>query len=135
MDETMNLNGMGIGGTKPTETPVVSVEVPVETKEELQEQTPVTPESSDVSPNPSVEIQESLEANNELDKAISNYLKSIAVNDKFTLAYKKVAVLFMARNDFEDAIEYFEEYANFSIPQEEKESVNKLIERIKAKQG
>ena len=63
MDETMNLNGMGIGGTKTTEAPVVSVEVPVETKEELQEQTPVTPESSDVSPNPSVEIQESLEAN------------------------------------------------------------------------
>lgn len=80
-------------------------------------------------------LAQAYEANNEIDKAISNYLKSIAVNDKFTLAYKKVAVLFMARNDYEDAIEYFEEYSNFAIPQEEKDSVAKLIERIKAKQG
>ena len=56
-----------------------------------------------------------------------------AVNDKFTIAYKKVGVLFMARNDFEDAIEYFEDYIKFDIPQEEKDSVNKLIERIRAK--
>ena len=41
----------------------------------------------------------------------------------------------MARNDFEDAIEYFEEYASFDIPEEEKDSVKKLIERIKIKQG
>ena len=80
-------------------------------------------------------LAQAYEANNEIDKAISNYLKSIAVNDKFTLAYKKVAVLFMARNDFEDAIEYFEEYSSFSIPQEEKDSVKTLIERIKAKLG
>ena len=80
-------------------------------------------------------LAQAYEANNEIDKAISNYLKSIAVNDKFTLVYKKVAVLFMARNDYEDAIEYFEEYSNFAIPQEEKDSVAKLIDRIKAKQG
>lgn len=80
-------------------------------------------------------LAQAYEANNEIDKAISNYLKSIAVNDKFTLAYKKVAILFMARNDFEDAIEYFEEYSNFAIPQEEKDSVKKLIERIKAKKA
>lgn len=80
-------------------------------------------------------LAQAYEANNEINKAISNYLKSIAVNDKFTLAYKKVGILFMARNDFEDAIEYFEEYANFDIPEEEKESVKKLIERIKIKQG
>lgn len=78
-------------------------------------------------------LAQAYEANNELDKAISNYLKSIAVNDKFTLAYKKVGILFMARNDFEDALEYFEEYTNFDIPQEEKDSVNRLIERIKQK--
>ena len=29
-------------------------------------------------------------ANNEIDKAISNYLKAIAVNDKFLLAYNKI---------------------------------------------
>ena len=39
----------------------------------------------------------------------------------------------MARNDFEDAIEYFEEYVNFEIPQEEKDSVNNLIDKIKLK--
>ena len=55
------------------------------------------------------------------------------MNDKFTLAYKKVGVLFLARNDYEDAIEYFEDYLNFDIPQEEKDSVEKLVERIKAK--
>ena len=39
----------------------------------------------------------------------------------------------MARNDFDDAIEYFEEYINFDVPQEEKDNVSKLIDRIKAK--
>ena len=78
-------------------------------------------------------LAQAYEANNEIDKAISNYLKAIAVNDKFTLAYKKVGVLFLARNDYEDAIEYFEDYLNFDIPQEEKDSVSKLVERIKAK--
>ena len=80
-------------------------------------------------------LAQAYEANNEIDKAISNYLKAIAVNDKFTLAYKKVGVLFLARNDYEDAIEYFEDYVNFDIPEEERESVKKLIERIKAKAG
>ncbi|MCQ2744661.1 MAG: hypothetical protein MJ230_07730, partial [bacterium] len=55
------------------------------------------------------------------------------VNDKFTLAYKKVGILFMARNNFEDAAEYFEAYTEFDIPQEEKDSVSKLIERVKNK--
>ncbi len=78
-------------------------------------------------------LAQAYEANNEIDKAISNYLKAIAVNDKFTLAYKKVGVLFMVRKDYEDAVEYFEDYTGFDIPQEEKESVKKLIERIKNK--
>jgi len=78
-------------------------------------------------------LAQAYEGNNEIDKAISNYLKAIAINDKFTLAYKKVGILFMARNDFEDAIEYFENYVGFDIPEEEKNSVNKLIERIKVK--
>lgn len=80
-------------------------------------------------------LAQAYESNNEIDKAISNYLKSIAVNDKFILAYKKVGILFMARNDFEDAIEYFEEYSKFDIPEEEKESIKKLIERIKARKN
>ena len=78
-------------------------------------------------------LAQAYEANNEIDKAISNYLKAIAVNDKFTLAYKKAGILFMTRNDFEDALVYFEDYAEFDIPDEEKDSIKKLIERIKAK--
>lgn len=78
-------------------------------------------------------LAEAYQANDEIDKAISNFLKSIATNNKFTLAYKKVAILFMARGDWEDAIEYLEDYLNFDIPQEEKDSVNKLIENIKSK--
>lgn len=78
-------------------------------------------------------LAQAYEGNNEIDKAISNYLKAIAVNDKFILAYKKVGILFLARGDYEDAIEYLEDYMNFDIPEEEKDSVSKLVERIKAK--
>jgi len=78
-------------------------------------------------------LAQAYEANNQIDKAISNYLKAIAVNDKFLLAYKKVGILFLARGDYDDAIEYFENYLDFDIPQEEKDSVNKLIERVKSK--
>lgn len=78
-------------------------------------------------------LAQAYEANNQIDKAISNYLKAIAVNDKFLLAYKKVGILFLAREDYEDAIEYFENYMEFDIPDEEKYSVQKLIDRVKAK--
>ena len=78
-------------------------------------------------------LAEAYQANDEIDKAISNFLKSIATNNKFTLAYKKVAILFMARGDWEDAIEYLEDYLNFDIPQEEKDGVNKLVEGLKSK--
>ena len=37
----------------------------------------------------------------------------------------------MARGDKEDAIEYFEDYINLDIPEEEKENTKKLIEKIK----
>ena len=78
-------------------------------------------------------LAQAYEGNNEIDKAISNYLKAITVNTKFAIAYKKLGILFLARNDFEDALEYFGDYLNLDIPQEEKDNVNKLIERIKAK--
>ena len=78
-------------------------------------------------------LAEAYQANDEIDKAISNFLKSIATNNKFTLAYKKVAILFMARGDYEDAIEYLEDYLKFDIPQEERDGVSKLIEGIKSK--
>ena len=78
-------------------------------------------------------LGQAYEANNEVDKAVSNYLKSTAVNTKFALPYKKLGILFLAREDFEDAIEFFEDYINLDVPDEEKESVTKLIERIKGK--
>ena len=78
-------------------------------------------------------LAEAYGANDEIDKALSNYLKAIAHNENFAPAYKKVGMLFLAREDFEDAIEYFEDYANFDIPNEEKEKINALIERIKGK--
>ncbi|MBE7713392.1 MAG: tetratricopeptide repeat protein [Cyanobacteria bacterium SIG26] len=78
-------------------------------------------------------LAEAYQANDEIDKAISNFLKSIAMNNKFPMPYKKVAILFMARGDYEDAIEYLEDYLNFDIPQEEKDGVNKLIDSIKTK--
>ena len=78
-------------------------------------------------------LAQSYEGNNEIDKAISNYLKAITVNTKFAVAYKKLGILFMARNDFEDAIENIEDYMNLDIPDDEKENIKKLIERIKSK--
>ena len=41
----------------------------------------------------------------------------------------------MARGDYDDAIEYLEDYLNFDIREEEKKNVNALIENIKKKQG
>ena len=78
-------------------------------------------------------LAEAYQANDEIDKALSNFLKAIAANNKFPLAYKKTAILFMARGDYQDALEYFEDYTNFDIPQEEKDNVNKLISNIKNK--
>lgn len=70
------------------------------------------------------------EANDEIDKAISNLLKSIAVNDKFPLGYKRLGMLFMARGDMEDAKEYYEGYLKFDIPQEEKEQIQNILNRL-----
>lgn len=70
------------------------------------------------------------EANDEIDKAISNLLKSISVNDKFPLGYKRLGMLFMARGDKEDAKEYYQDYMNFDIPEEEKEQIQKILDRL-----
>ena len=70
------------------------------------------------------------EANDEVDKAISNYLKCTSLNEKFPFAYKKLGVLFLARGDKEDAKEYFENYVKLDIPQSEKEEIEALLKRI-----
>lgn len=76
-------------------------------------------------------LAQAYEANDEIDKALSNYLKAIATNDVFYPAYKKAAIIFMARGDKEDAIEYFEDYLKFNLPEEEKKSINEVISRLK----
>ena len=78
-------------------------------------------------------LAEAYQANDEIDKAISNFLKAIATNNRFPMPYKKVAILFMARGDYEDAAEYLEDYLNFDIPEEEKANTEKLLQTIKAK--
>lgn len=78
-------------------------------------------------------LGEAYESNDEIDKAISNFLKAIARNEAFSPAYKKVAILFLARGDYEDALEYFEDYMNLDIAKEEIEKIKELVERIKKK--
>ena len=78
-------------------------------------------------------LAQAYEANNEIDKAISNYLKATAVNTKFPMPYKKLGILFLAREEYEDAMEFFEDYIKLDIPDEERDNVNNLIERIKGK--
>ena len=70
------------------------------------------------------------EANDNVDKAISNQLKALAVNENFHPSYKKLGILFMARNDNESAIEYLQDYLNFDLPEEEKNTIKDLISRI-----
>ena len=70
------------------------------------------------------------EANDEIDKAISNYLKCLSLNEKFPFAHKKLGVLFLARGDKQDAKEYFANYINLDIPQSEKEEIGALLKRI-----
>lgn len=70
------------------------------------------------------------EANDEIDKAISNYLKCTTLNEKFPFAHKKLGVLFLARGEKNDAKEYFENYINLDIPDIEREEIKTLIERI-----
>ena len=80
-------------------------------------------------------LGEAYEANDEIDKALSNYLKAIAHNDSFSPDYKKAGILFFARGDYDDAIEYFEDYINLDIPEAEAGKIRELIERIKKKQN
>ena len=70
------------------------------------------------------------EANDEIDKAIGSYLKCLVANDKFSLANKKLGILFMARGDIDSAKEYFEDYLKCDIPEVEKVSVTSILDRI-----
>lgn len=70
------------------------------------------------------------EGANITDKALSNFLKAIAVNSEFSPAYKKAAIMFLAQGDKESAKEYLEDYINFDLPEEEKQNIKSVIENI-----
>ena len=74
---------------------------------------------------------EAYQADNQVDKAIGAYLKSIMLNEKFAPAYKKLGILFLGREDKLSATEYFEDYLKLDIHEDEKEVVRKILDRIK----
>jgi len=76
-------------------------------------------------------LGEAYQADEQVDKAIGAYLKAIMLNEKFALAYKKLGILFLGRNDKLSSIEYFEDYLELDIPEEEKEQVRQVLNRIK----
>ena len=76
-------------------------------------------------------LGEAYQADEQVDKAIGAYLKSIMLNEKFALPYKKLGILFMGRKDNVSAVEYFEDYLTLDVPQEEKEQVKQVLKRIK----
>ncbi len=71
------------------------------------------------------------EANDEIDKAISYLLRAIVLNENFEIAYKKLGIFFMAKGDNRSAIDYFEDYLNFDLSDDEKKQVEALIKKIK----
>ena len=70
------------------------------------------------------------EAADNLDKAVSNHLKALSCNEKFEPSYKKLGMLFLARGDKESAIEYFNDYLNFDLSEEERRDIEALVKRI-----
>jgi len=80
MNETMNLNGMGIGGNAEVATNnVVAASVPVEKNNiELQDNTTSVPESSNVS----VEENKSLNANNEMNFEDLDMIKELRADEE-----------------------------------------------------
>lgn len=71
------------------------------------------------------------EAADELDKAVSYHLKAVSYNPDFYPSYKKLGILFSARGDKESAIEYFEEYLKYELPDDEKKTIEGVLEKLK----
>jgi len=76
-------------------------------------------------------LAEAYQADNQIDRAIGAFLKATMLNEKFPLPYKKLGILFMGRGDMASAVEYFEDYLELDIPQDEKEQVKDILKRIK----
>ncbi len=71
------------------------------------------------------------EAGDNIDKALSNYLKAISVDNFMAQPYKKAAVMFLAQGDKESAAEYLEDYLKFDLPQAEKDDIQAILDNIK----
>ena len=76
-------------------------------------------------------LGEAYQADEQIDKAIGAYLKATMLNEKFALAYKKLGILFLGRGDQVSAVEYFEDYLELDIPEEEKKQAREVLNRIK----
>ena len=76
-------------------------------------------------------LGEAYQADNQIDKAIGAYLKATMLNEKFPLPYKKLGILFLGRNDKVSAVEYFEDYLELDIPEDEKQQARQVLNRIK----
>ena len=76
-------------------------------------------------------LGEAYQADEQVDKAIGAYLKSIMLNEKFALPYKKLGILFLGRGDKISAVEYFEDYLNLDVPDDEKRQAQEVLNRIK----
>lgn len=76
-------------------------------------------------------LGEAYQADEQIDKAIGAFLKATMLNEKFAPAYKKLGTLFLGRGDKISAVEYFEDYLDLDIVEEEKETVREILNRIK----
>ena len=76
-------------------------------------------------------LGEAYQADEQIDKAIGAFLKSIMLNEKFALPYKKLGILFLGRGDKISAVEYFEDYLTLDIPNDEKAQTKQILDRIK----
>ena len=76
-------------------------------------------------------LAEAYQADEQIDKAIGAYLKTIMLNEKFALPYKKLGILFLGRGDKLSSMEYFEDYLELDVPEDEKVSVRQVLNRIK----
>ena len=76
-------------------------------------------------------LAEAYQADGQIDRAIGAYLKVTMLNEKFALAYKKLGMLFLGRNDKTSAIEYFEDYLKLDVPEVEKNQVRDVLNRIR----
>lgn len=70
------------------------------------------------------------EAADNIDKALSNFLKAIATDRFMYQPYKRAAIMFLAQGDKESAKEYFTDYLKFDLPDEEKEDIKSIIANL-----